>query len=213
MNSRFLRFMVAAAVLGAGLGAPATAQTLYGERAPRDAAYVRLFRAVDGQPGRALALGAARFEALGHGAVSPYRPVAPDIYQIRSDGHLGEIIPRAQRYYTVTVTRGGIQVFEDQAHTDPARAQLVLYNLSSLEQVSLSTEDRRTQVIPPVSPRAAEGITVNAMPVRLGVFSAGRVLRLLGDPKLSRGSSYSALVFDEEGQTAVHWAEAVLVLE
>ncbi|MBN1836536.1 MAG: alginate O-acetyltransferase AlgF [Spirochaetales bacterium] len=201
-----------AVALAAGPCAAAGAQTLYGAAAPPGAAYVRLFRAA-GDGARPLALGPVRFEAAGPGSMTPYRPVPPDIYQLRSGGHSAEIIPRAGAYYTLALTAGGIRVFEDPAHTDPARAQLVLYNLSSLERVDLRTEDGKTQVIPPLAPGSADRVTVNAVPVRLAVFARGEALHPIGDPGLRRGSSYSAIVFEQEGRTAVLWVEAALLID
>jgi hypothetical protein len=200
--------------LCAGPCVPAAAQTLYGDKAPPDAAYVRVFRVPSGAGGeQALILGSARFEPQDRASVSPYRPVFPDIYQIRGGGSAAEIIPRAGRYYTIAVTPGEIRVIEDPAHTDPARAQLVLYNLSGRRQVALTTEDKETPLLPPASPGEVERITVNAVPVRLAVFAGGELLQLLGDPGLRRGSSYSAFVFEQPGRAAVLWAEAALALE
>lgn len=210
---RWFSVFLTAALAAGPWCVPAASQTLYGAAAPPGAAYVRLFRAVDGSPGRPLILGPARFGAVGHGAVTAYRPVPPDIYQLRSDGHAAEIIPRAGRWYTVAVTRQGVRVFEDPVHADPARAQLVLYNLSALLAVGLSTQDGRTPVIAPIAPGTAARVTVNAVPAALGVFAEAAVLREVGDPGLRRGSSYSAFVFEDGGQTAVLWAEAVLAPE
>jgi hypothetical protein len=211
---RIRAVLLAALALYAGLCTPAAAQTLYGDKAPADAAYVRVFRVPSGSGGeKALILGSARFEARVRPGVSPYRPVSPDIYQVRAGGHAAEIIPRAGRYYTIAITPGGVRVIEDPAHTDPARAQLVLYNLSGLPQVALCTEDGRTPVLAPAAPGEVKRITVNAVPVRLALFAGGELLRLLGDPGLQRGSSYSVFVFEQHGSTEVLWMEAALALE
>ena len=199
--------------LAAVLCLPASAQTLYGSRAPKDSAYVRVFRVPGQGSGRALVLGSTRFEQPDPGGVTPYRPVSPDIYQIRSDGKAAEIIPRARRYYTIALTRRGVKVYEDPAHEDPARSQLVLYNLGGLEQVGLSTEDGKTRVIGPLAPGEAQTVLVNSVPVRLGVFAGGGLLDSLGDLGLERGSSYSVFVFEQEGGSGVQWAEARLALD
>jgi hypothetical protein len=92
-------------------------------------------------------------------------------------------------------------VFEDVEHTDPARAQLVLYNLLPRERPELRTEDGRTVVIAAVGPGQAGRVNVNPVPVRLGVFGAAGPLAQLGDPGLRRGASYSVFVF--AGRSAV----------
>jgi len=204
---------ILAAALAAALCAPAAAQTLYGAEAPPEAAYVRMFRASGEVPSKPLVLGSARFELPDPGTPTAYRPVSPDIYLIRSGGHTAEIITRAEGYFTVALTGVGIRVFEDPAHEDPARSQLFLYNLSGLEQVSLSTEDGSIRVIGPLSPGQAGTVTVNAVSVPLAVYAGGELLELLGDPVLERGSSYSAFVFERAGTISVMWTEAVLALD
>jgi alginate O-acetyltransferase complex protein AlgF len=171
-----------------------------------------VFRAQDETAARALVLGSTRFDVHLRG-LSDYRVVSPGIYQIVLGEGTSEIIARPGGYYTVAATRDGVRVFEDPAHTDPARAQLVLYNLSNLEAVDLRTEGADTIVIPPLSPGAAGRITVNAVSVRLAVFSNGGFHYGLGDLGLERGSSYSVFVFDENRETGVFWAEAALTLD
>jgi alginate O-acetyltransferase complex protein AlgF len=187
MNRRVL--LILCCLLGAGF--LAGADTLYGAQAPKDAAFVRVFRAVEAEG--PLEVGARRFDPP-PGGVTPYRPVLPDIYLLRSGAQELELIPQVRHYYTVALTPEGLIVFEDVEHADPARAQLVLYNLLR-ETVELKTADGRTPVIAGVAPGEAGRIKVNAVAVQLGVFDAAGPLAMLGDPGLRRGASYSVFVF------------------
>ncbi len=188
MNRRVL--LILCCLLGTRL--LAGADTLYGTQAPKDAAFVRVFRAVEG--GGPLEVGARRFDPP-RGGVTPYRPVLPDIYLVRAGGQELELIPRVRRYYTLVLTAEGPRVFEDVEHTDPARAQLVLYNLLPRERVELKTADGLTPVIAAVGPGEAGRVIVNPVPVQLGVFGAAGPAVTLGDPGLRRGASYSVFVF------------------
>ncbi len=192
MNRRVL--LLLCCLPGAGLltGLPAGADTLYGTQAPKDAAFVRVFRAVEGAG--PLEVGARSF-APPPGGVTPYRPVLPDIYLVRAGDQELELIPQVKRYYTLALTAEGLRVFEDVEHTDPARAQLVLYNLLPKGKVELKTADGRTPVIGAVGPGEAGRVNVNPVTVELGVFGAGGPALLLGDPGLRRGASYSVFVF------------------
>jgi hypothetical protein len=169
----------------------AGADTLYGTQAPKDAAFVRVFRAVEGGP---VQVGARRFDPP-RGGVTPYRPVLPDIYLLRIGGQELELIPKVRHYYTLALTAAGLSVFEDVEHTDPARAQLVLYDLLPEQEVELKTEDGRTVVVAAVGPGEAGRVNVNPVPVRLGVFGRTGPLLAIGDPGLRRGASYSVFVF------------------
>ena len=170
----------------------AAADTLYGTQAPKDNAFVRFFRLTDG--GGPLELGAWSFDPP-RGGVTPYRPVPPDIYLLNSGGRELELIPKLKCYYTLALTPEGMVVFEDVEHTDPARAQLVLYNLLPRERAELKTADGRTSVIAAVGPGEAGRVNVNAVPVQFGVFGTAGRLAPLGDPGLRRGASYSVFVF------------------
>ncbi len=207
MNRRVL--LILCGLLGAGLlaGILAGADTLYGTQAPKDAAFVRVFRAVEG--GGALEVGARSFDPPA-GGVTAYRPVLPDIYLLRAGDQELELIPKVRRYYTLTLTAEGLRVFEDVEHTDPARAQLVLYNLLPREKVELKTADGSTPVIAAVGPGEAGRIDVNPVSVRLGVFRAGGPPLMLGDPGLRRGSSYSVFVFPGGSGPRVVFAKAEL---
>ncbi|TVR03490.1 MAG: hypothetical protein EA403_06770, partial [Spirochaetaceae bacterium] len=104
-------------------------ESLYGAAAPADAALVRVVNAQT-EPLAELWIGATRFTALAPDGVSPYRPVNPGIHQIFVGTRSAELIPRRGVYYTVMVTRDGLSIVEDTAHTRPDRAQIVLYNFS-----------------------------------------------------------------------------------
>jgi alginate O-acetyltransferase complex protein AlgF len=207
MNRRVL--LILCCLLRADIlaGTLAGADTLYGVQAPTDAAFVRVFRAVEA--GGALEVGARRFDPP-RGGVTPYRSVLPDIYLLRSGSQELELIPQVRHYYTVALTAAGSIVFEDVEHTDPARAQLVLYNLLPGQKVELKTADGRTPVIAAVGPGEAGRINVNAVPVRLGVFGAAGPLAMLGDPALRRGASYSVFVFPGASGPEVLCAKAEL---
>jgi hypothetical protein len=198
------------AILLCLLSALAGADTLYGTQAPKDAAFVRVFRAVEG--GGPVEVGARRFDPP-RGGVTPYRPVLPDIYLVRAGGQELELIPRVRRYYTLALTAEGLSVFEDVEHTDPARAQLVLYDLLPGQKVELKTEDGLTVVVAAVGPGEAGRVNVNPVPVRLGVFGRTGPLLAIGDPGLRRGASYSVFVFPGRSTTEALCARAELTQE
>ena len=206
MNRRDLWLPILLCLLGAG---PAGADTLYGTQAPKDAAFVRFFRAVGDGP---LEVGARRFDPP-RGGVTAYRPVLPDIYLLRAGGQELELIPKVRHYYTLALTAEGLRVFEDVEHTDPARAQLVLYDLLPRERVELKTADGGTPVIAAVGPGEAGRVKVNAVPVRLGLFGAAGPLLTIGDPGLRRGASYSVFVFQGGSAPEVLCAKAELAQE
>lgn len=203
---------LALAILVAAPGVAGT-RSVYGPEVPGDAAFVRIVNAVPGSSDLETELGATTFDPLSYAEVSPYRAVTPDIYFFSADDEELEIIPKSGCYYTVAVLPDAIVVLDDPAHTDPARAQLFLYNLSSLPRIDLATADGKTRVIADVRSRSSGLAIVNAVAASLAVTSGGARVKLVGDLGLARGSSFSVFVLGGGSATAVFTAKARVQVE
>ncbi len=201
-----------AAFVTAGPGASAqegtTPEGLYGPPAGENTLLVRVVRAVPSGGPLVLDVGAVRFGPLEYAQVSPYRPVVRDIYRIRAGTREGILEPGEESYYTIVIGPEGVRVFADLTHRDPARAQLYLYNLSSLPAVGLSTADGRTRIVPPLPPGGSGQAAVNAVAARLGVFAGGALVAEVGDLGMRRGQSYSVFVLGGSPGPTVLTAQA-----
>jgi alginate O-acetyltransferase complex protein AlgF len=191
----------------------AETRSVYGPQVPGDAAFVRLVNAIPGNAPLEIELGATRYGPLGWAKASPYRPVTPDIYQLEAAGKEGEIIAKSGRYYTIVCAPTGISIFEDPAHTDPARAQLFLYNLSALPRIDLRTADGKSTAIAGVPSRSSGLAVVNAVRVPFAVFSNGTSIAGLGDLGLVRGSSFSVFVLAADPSPLVFTVKARVAVE
>ena len=215
-ENRARRTVLAALLASAALLAvpPATGQEgLYGPPVGEDTLLVRVLHASPAGGALEVAVGAARFGPLEYGQVSDYRPVVRDIYRIRAGGREGALEPGEGTYYTVVVDSAAVRVLADETHRDPARAQLCLYNLSSLASVELATTDGRTRVVAAVPPGGSARAAVNAVPARLAVFAAGSLVAEVGDLGLRRGQSYSVFVLGgrpDGGAVRVFAAQALV---
>jgi hypothetical protein len=188
-------------------------QSVYGPPAPENSAFVRVLHADAGQPELHMAIGAVTFGPLKLGQVSPYRPVVADIYILHTAGKQATVVARPGLYYTVAVTNEAVFFLDDQTHLDPSRAQLFLYNLSSLPDLTLKTADGKTLVIGPVRPGSSGNVAVNPIRVRFGVFSRGTSIAEVEDLGLSRSASYSVFVTGQGSDITVFSAQAEVVLE
>jgi hypothetical protein len=201
-------------LLTIGLPRAADAQkSVYGPLAPENAAFVRILHVAAGQSELRMSVGAALFGPLKFGQVSPYRSVVADIYIVRALGKQATVVARPGVYYTVAVANGAIFFLEDQTHLDPSRAQLFLYNFSSLSDLTLKTADGTTQVLGPVRPGGSGTVAVNPIRVRFAVFSQGKPMREIEDLGLARGASYSVFVAGQGSGITVFSARAEVVLE
>lgn len=206
------RVVVSLAALWLAGVAPAQ-EGLYGPPAGEGTAMVRLLNASPAGGPLEVDLGAVRYGPLEFTQVSPYRPLFPDAYLIRAAGREQMLEPRPGAYYTVVVAPDAIRVLEDPAHRDPARAQLFLYNLTSLPEVDLLTADGKVRVISGVAPGGSAQVAVNPVPVELAVFRDGILLEKVGDLGLQRGQSYSVFVIGKPSGPAVLSARASVAME
>lgn len=182
----------------------AQAFDLYGESAPEDAACVRLFNASETSGPFKIDLGTTRLKTKGFTDISAYRPVRPDIYQVKIGELQQEVVAGVGKYYTLVYLPDSLIVFDDPAHTDPARAQLFLYNLTYMSNLTLMTADGQTVVVDAVAPRESKDAKVNAMPITFALFQGGDLLQTLPELALKRGQSYSIFVMHEgDGVRAV----------
>ncbi len=186
---------------------------LYGAGAPDDAAFVRIVHAAAHEDEVSTSIGQAEFGPLSFASASPYHAVPPDLYTLFIADRTAELIAENGVYYTVVVCTDGLVVLEDPEHTDPARAQLFLYNFSSLQEVRIVADGGPTDVTDQVTPGESEQVAVAAVPVELSLFAGDEEIEPIGDPGLERGESYSVFVVSRDEDVEVFVAHAEIVAE
>lgn len=185
-------------------GLPVSAQghqSVYGPSAPGDSAFVRVLSLLP-DPVR-VSLGATRIGPLAASTISPYRPVVPDIYLVRAGGKELEVVPKSGMWLTIACTPKGIILFDDPPHTDLARAQVFLYNLTSLPSLDLRTADGKTTVLAGVKSGASAQVVVNALTVSLALYSGTALVKQVGTLALQRGSSFSVFALGQGTSVSV----------
>jgi alginate O-acetyltransferase complex protein AlgF len=181
---------------------------LYGAGAPDDAAVVRVVHASAHEDEVSTSIGGADFGPLAYAAASPYRPIAPDLYMLSIADLTAELVAEVGAYYTIVLRPDELLVFEDAEHTDPARAQVFLYNLSSLPEVKLVANGGPTDVTGFVAPGKSEEAVVAAVPVELTLVAGDDEIEPIGDPGLERGESYSVFVITADEDVKVFLVQA-----
>ncbi len=186
-------------------------QSVYGPSAPGDSAFVRVLSILP-DPVR-VSLGATRIGPVASSTVSSYRPVVPDIYVVRAGGKELEVVPKSGTYITIACTPKGILLFEDPPHTDPARAQLFLYNLTPIPRIDLKSADGKTSVLPGVKSGESAQVIVNAVSVTLALFDGTALVKPVGTLPLQRGASFSVFAFGETASVSVLAVKADVKVE
>lgn len=166
---------------------------LYSSKAPEDKAFIRVINTSDGSADT-LPVGAVMFRGISPGEVTPYRPLSPGIAIVRMGEREAELIAKKKSFYTIILTSGSLFIIDDKRHEDSVDAQLVLYNLTEMEQISLRTADGSTEIIPHVDKNSAASVNVNPVDVGMAVFSGKEKVADLGKKSLESGQSYSVFL-------------------
>lgn len=189
-----LPFRLAIAILGFAVATVPIAgqEGLYAPSVPEDAALVRVVNLHQHDTSPRFDVGRERFSPHPPGEVGAYRAVPPGLHILGGAGGV-EFMPAPGRFYSVVFTPDTrLMVLPDETHTDPARAQLVLYNFLD-SAADLVAEPGPTVILSEVAPERSDAIAVNAIAVNLGVRARGEDL---GGRELvmERGESYGVFV-------------------
>ena len=166
---------------------------LYAPSLPEEAALVRVVNATGDQ--LSLDIGSLRFTDVSPGAATAYRPLHGDVFVIAHDGLRVVLTPEPRTFLTIVVEQGDIRIVTDERHVDPARAQLVIYNLTSAP-VAFRAVVPETVLIEAVDPGESASRAVNAVPVTIGAFADDEPLYVTA-VNLVRGESYTLVVLEE----------------
>ena len=192
-------------------GSVAAQDGLYAPAVPEDAALVRVINATAETV--SLDVGPLRFSDVAPSTATAYRPLLADVLVVSHDGAREVITAKERSFLSLVLRPGGMHVIEDERHTDPARAQLVLYNLSS-SPVSLRAIDADATIIPAVGPGESGTRVVNAVSVSLGAYTDDEQL-VVTEVDLERGESYTLVVVGAaaDDETAGFLVQASVVSE
>lgn len=211
------RFTVTVMLLTAVAISLSAQDGLYAPSRPEDAALVRVVNLSAHDESARIDAGPVRFEPLDPATVGPYRPVPTGVYLL-GDPERTMFTPAPETFVTIVTghdpsTPGSVHLFTDEAHDDPARAQLVFYNLTS-RILSLVAVPTGTVVFDEVPSQRSRSIAVNAINVDLEIRDGDDALgRTTVD--LSRGASFSIFAADahDERDERLVTAEATVATD
>lgn len=185
---------------------------LYAPSRPEDAALVRVANLSGRKESRVIDAGPVRFDPLDPLSVGAYRVVPVGVY-ILGDPESTVFTPEPGAFVTIITGHdqsdpGRVHLFLDQPHEDPARAQLVLYNLTD-RTLSLVDAPSGAEVFRQVPPEQSRALAVNAIPVELEVRDEETIHETV-TLRLTRGDSFSLVATIQDDEVVVVAAEAAV---
>ncbi len=110
------------------------------------------------------------------------------------------------RFYTAILAENGtMNIQADPENDNQAKAQILLYNLSGQDNLSLKTADGAIEVIPPVGHGKMSNKQINPVRVSLAIYNGDKKIKDLGSVSLERSQSYSAILASGDD---INWVKA-----
>lgn len=202
--SRFLGVLVLGML--SLLSRPAfSVEELYAPAPPAGSAFVRFINATDAAV--PLTLAGRSVGTLAALEVSAYWVASGGTRTAAAGNARLELAVSAGSFYTLVLTGDRLQLLTDSPNTHLAKAQVALYNLSSLPSVALKTANGAAVLVDKVGPMAQGQRAVNAIAVDLAVFGDAGLLETFSGVSLAQGASYSAVVFPGGKAPRVRWLQ------
>lgn len=173
---------------------------LYDEVPPEGSAFVRFIDAQLDEDEWFPVVNGKKRDGVRFGGVKPYGVVAHGKVAVELAGATLDFDAEAGGYYTVILQNKALRVVKDPKATDDLKAQILVYNLTGRDDVSLKTADGKVSVVGPVKAGEMAERAVNPIKVSFAVYAGEEKYADLNDWPLERQESYVVAIFDNNGE-------------
>lgn len=181
---------------------------LYDAVAPANSAFIRVMNLSDSGVEFTLT-SKTTAQRIAAGQFGGYRFVEPGMHRIGVAGKTLESELKANTASTVLFRDGQLQLLQDDVVNEPARAQIVFYNLTG-DEAMLTTVDGKTPVVDKRGAYQNGSRMVNEVKIAFAAYAGERKLAAYPEQLLRKGRSYSyALLPDGEGYRSLAVANSV----
>jgi alginate O-acetyltransferase complex protein AlgF len=137
------------------------------------------------------ALEFVRFKDVSSYFVTPEGKVTAKIGKVQEDFDI-----KAGNFYTVVLDSDqDLEIYQDEENDNQAKAQVIFYNFSKKEGLSLKTSDGKVEIVPGVENGKLGARQINPVKVPLAIYEGDKMVKDLGIVSLDRSHSYSVIAF------------------
>ena len=175
---------------------------LYDALPPEGSVFVRFIHAQAGTEGELDPyVNGRQRDGVKFTGVKPYGVVPPGNIKLA----LGDVVSKEfeaepSKFYTVVFQNNELSIHEDPQIQDDLKAQMLVYNLTSRDNITLKTADGKVAVVGPLKAGEIADREINPIKVSFAVYAGDEVFAELSDWPLERKESYIIAVFEEDGQ-------------
>lgn len=198
---RTIAFLSLSLMSFTGLAFAGADDGLYDPVAPEGSAFVRYVNADTEEA--APSVNGKSYDNVAFATVTPYYVVPKGDADIKFGAGSTKQAVEASKFYTAVLQKGTVKVITDTVSANRAKAQLALYNLTDKATATLKANDK-IEVVKDVAAGSVGVFDVNAMKIKLAVFSGADSLGDAGEQNLERGFSYGVFAIAKaDGTTQV----------
>lgn len=215
MLKKSLKFLFLLPIFVIALAHPALAEDegLYDAVPPEGSAFVRFIHAEQGASELVPKINGRERDGVKFGGVKPYGVVAHGKVSVEMGSATLDFDTEAKGYYTVILQNGTLRFVKDPALQDELKAQIIVYNLTTRDDITLKTADGKVSVIGPVKAGEVMDRAVNPIKVSFAVYAGDQKYADLSDWPLERQESYVIAVVDDAGTGKAMYDRARLSTE
>ena len=140
--------------------------------------------------------------------VKPYGAVEPGKVHVKLGPVTFDFEAEPEVYYTLILQNSTFRVVKDPPIQNMLKSQIIVYNMTSRDDISLKTADGKVTVVGPLAADEIKDRDINPVKVSLVVFSGDDRLADSVDWPLERKRSYAVAVFEKEGDILVTYEPA-----
>ena len=202
ISRRFFLAMMAVMLVTGSAFAASQDEGLYDAVPPEGSAFVRFIHADPAIGGDiSPVVNGRKRDGMRFSKVKPYGVVPPGKVDVEFDNIKMNFNAEPNTYYTLVLKNGAFQVVKDPAPEDELKAQLILYNTTDRDDITLRTADGKVTVIGPVKANEVMDRAVNPIKVSFAIYAGDKKYADLSDWPLERKERYIiAVMTDENGK-------------
>ena len=174
---------------------------LYDELPPEGSAFVRFIHADPTLEGdKPPQVNGRSRDGVKFTGIKPYGVVPPGKVSAQLGTATLEFEAEPAAHYTLILQNGELKSFKDPEPKDALKAQMIVYNMTSKDNVALKTADGKVSVVGPLTAGEIANREINPIKVSFAIYVGDEKFADMVDWPLERQESYIIAVFEKDGQ-------------
>lgn len=178
---------------------------LYDPVPPEGSAFVRFIHAEVGESEIPPIVNGKSRDGVKFGGIKPYGVVQYGPVKVSFGKAETEFTADKGGHYTVILQGGKLRVEKDPEPESELKSQIIVYNLTARDNISIKTSDGKVSVIGPLKANEISTREVNPIKVSFAVFSGDEKFVELMDWPLERGESYIIAIVEDAGKGTANY--------